>query len=279
MGQHALSFECLEERLLLSSVSVSLTGGQLDITGGPDNESEDVVVNIVNGQIVISSTNGDVNVTGGGAGLTDNNGTVTVTGNVDSINVDLGGGSDSVTMSNISLASGLAGRIGDITIDTGDGADSVHLSNVDSNNITINADGPSSGLGGGGIRGLFNQTGSNDLVTLTNVNADASLTITTGGGADDVALNHVTVTGDGLVTTGAGNDELHSHDGSYQGSFNAVFMGAGNDLLESGGNDFRSAITLISGGLGSDAGLENPQDHYPLGNRIQPIILGFESYT
>lgn len=206
----ALSFEGLEDRLLLSTVTVDYSALTNELTVTGDGSSNDVVITTNDqGQVVISGENGTT-IDESSPFITDNgDGTYTVTEPVDDLTIDMGGGDDSVTVEDLNLSGNLS-----ITTDNGgNGFDTVVLTNV-------STDGTLDISTGGG----------NDFVSIEDSTFVGNGTVNMGAGDDELdAFNNAFRGQTNSVQMGRGDDLLDSGSNDFFSTVTVVAGGLGND--------------------------------------------------
>lgn len=206
----ALSFEGLEERLLLSTVTVDYGALNNELTVTGDGSSNDVLITTnAQGQVVISGQNGTT-IDESSPFITDNgDGTYTVTAPVDDLTVDMGGGDDSVTIEDLSLS----GNLSITTDNAGSGFDSVVLTNV-------STDGTLDISTGGG----------NDFVSIEDSTFIGNGTVNMGAGDDELdAFNNSFRGQTNMALMGRGDDLLDSGSNEFFSTVTVIAGGLGND--------------------------------------------------
>lgn len=273
-----LGLESLETRQLMA-VLVSVTGGDLVVTGDGQADQVTIIQSLQNGEPIpgryfISGQNGTT--INGQAGLffgnvTDdilislngNNDRLTVGSGVDGdfivpddLEINSGGGADVVTVDRIAVRD-------DVTINTEDGNDSVsfkgtvgNLGDVDggNNDLTINTGARADNVL---VRNTFVRddvsinTGADnftDVVDMLFANIGDDTNISTGAGSDIVRISDVGFNDDLTINTGDGNDAV-TLDRCQVDEFFAN-LGAGTDSLTLRGTFGRRAS--LNGGSGTD---------------------------
>lgn len=238
----ALPAEALEDRVLLSNVSVSLRNGDLRITGD-DNDNEVKVTQNTNAIVVEGLSGTTIN----GSNLL-----IIATSEVpDDVRVSFAAGGENMLILNqmivgddVNIKGGREadtiyfGRgtvADDINIRTGNGPDNIYVTAMDVEDLlSINTG-----------------SGRDKIVVGGTAAAAGALKVNAGQGSDEIFLTKLNVQGDTNLIAGAGNDDVFSS--SFQ---------TGDDLrasLGNGNDEFFAHTTLIAddarlqGGGGTDA--------------------------
>ncbi|HVT28618.1 MAG TPA: hypothetical protein VHE81_11445, partial [Lacipirellulaceae bacterium] len=279
-----LAFHSLEERTLMAGdVAVSVVNGDLRIVGDANSNDVAVVQTMQNGALVpgsffVTGRNGttinghstvttalntftgvtrDFNISMGG---NDDHVTIGPDGpGVDlygpnnkvkvprDINIDLGGGANTMLFNGLSVA-----RNASITSETG--ADRLFVHASVQNDLTINTG------NGADLVDVYNTFVRNDLnidasvnnssdvtVYLTTMNVGNDVNIATGAGQDSVYINEIGVNHDLSVHTGSNNDDVSISD-SEAADLLFADLGSGNDTLTL--SDTYGNQAVLDGGYG-----------------------------
>ncbi|MFK7817671.1 MAG: hypothetical protein AB8G99_03045 [Planctomycetaceae bacterium] len=237
-SQRSQPTEALEERVLLSNVTVNFTGGDLVLQGDSD-DNKVSVEQVANG----------IQVTGHSG--TTINGRLSMLIRAVSVPDDLranfsAGGNNTLAVENLVVGDDvqyrggrgresfavIEGEVrGDVNIRTGNGADAAVLSSV---------------LMDGEI--AINTGSGSDRVVVGGEEISADININTGRGRDDVFLASMSA-GDVVVKTGGGNDIAFIVQ--VEADEMNMNMGGGNDEVAMGEVDVSARMT-VKGGGGSD---------------------------
>ncbi|HEY7089003.1 MAG TPA: hypothetical protein VH518_12990 [Tepidisphaeraceae bacterium] len=202
-------------RLSLASLpDVSLNSGTLSIAG--TGKADTIAVATIGDQVQVTR-NGDVQMF--------------PRAQVKLVEIDSGGGNDSITVS-LDVATSILGGLGDDTIVTGSAADSV---DAGAGNDSVSS-------GGGDDRIAAGE--GND-------------TVLSGDGRDEVT----SIAGDDVIDAGAGNDVIRSASGRNDlnggNGDDYISAGAGNDVIRGGSGADRilagDGSNLVYGGDGNDS--------------------------
>jgi hypothetical protein len=175
-SRNAIRFESLEARLALAgNVTAALSGGILIITG--DNSSNSILVQRVDADSFL--------VTGLGTRVNGSFSPKQINGVVNGIGIDMRGGSDTVTMKNLTVPGAGLGII------LGGGNDALVLSNVRVNGVTA--------IDGGA---------GSDAITIDQGTFRAGLGIESRSGDDAIAITRSTITGPLDIQTDDGIDAV-----------------------------------------------------------------------
>ncbi len=276
-----LSLESLEGRSLLAGVvSVSVSGGDLIITGDGEANEIQIIQSLQNGAPIagryfIAGQN-NTTITGTVNGFA--NGVVT-----DDIVINLNGNNDRLTMGD-----GINGHFivpDDLEINTADGSDVVVVNRVtvrdDATILTGNGNdsltvrvtvGGLAGIDGGDNNMTIDTGGLADTLVLQNIfvrrdlnintgddffadtidfrvgNIGRDTTIVTGGGADNVLIADVGFNGNLAINTGSGTDTVRID--RCQVNQLSVLLGSGTDQLTI--NNTSAARASLNGGTEAD---------------------------
>ena len=207
------SFEALESRVLLSgSVVASVSGGNLDIQG--DNAANAIVLDQ-------SGLNADqVRITGaGGTAINSQADAVILSGVTRGIAIRMGGGADSVTMNDMSLA-------GDVSVNDKGNADILTLNSVD-------------------VAGTLKI--QNNTNTLADTTVGKDLMILPGSAGQNLSLLSVEVARNTKFLGGNGADTLTIDDSIFHRAVQ-LRTGQGTDIIQiEGAGDPLGPPTLFEG--------------------------------
>jgi hypothetical protein len=263
-----LNLEALESRWLLFTYGFSAGVITITIPGGTD----DVVAGNVSGGGTLTITVKE----GGGAVVPVDTWPI---GTVNSVNINLGSGNDTINLSNLTKPTTIQGALGNDNITGGNGNDYI---NGGGDNDTINGSAGNDILDGGGNNDSI--LGGTGLDTADYSTRTAAVTATIDGtGGNGQAGENDTLGGDiDSIFGGSGNDTLTGNANPnylYGGLGNdSLIGGSGNDIICGGagrdtmygndGNDnffaLDGEIDVIDGGAGTDGAQTDPAEGAPL---------------
>ncbi len=240
--------EVLEPRLFLSgSVLASVVHGRLTIRG--DDAASAIVLDQVGlnaGQIRIAGSDNTI--------INGQTGAIIVSGITRSVAVEMGGGSDSVTMSGVSLPGDLSiGGRGTDTLALGD----VHVAgtlNIQ-NNSAFGITGSIAGTTVGKSLIIHGGAGGN-TIAMESIVVQRQTHITGGRGIDHLTIDDAVFHGGVFICTGRSADVVqisaHGATPASAASFDgpvSMFLGAGNDILQLGVNSNAGDRSIFSGAV------------------------------
>jgi hypothetical protein len=258
-----LSVETLEPRTVLAgSVTASVTGGVLTITGDAQGNSIVISSGDTAGQVIIGGA-----FTQGSATRVNGNLAPVPFDDVTDIVLDLRGGADKVLVTDLDLA-------GDLTGNLGAGDDLIRISNNDSAAIGFILNiGEEPTIGEVSIGGDVSLQGNDgdDTLRIEGASITGNLEFTGGAGGDTVAIRNTTAfiaeintgPGDDLVSilesevvdhlnidAGPGKDWVRLND--VEAPLFELLGGPGNDQFAADLNDLTSVSGVIRTGQGND---------------------------